>query len=106
MVFLSSLPALNSNLLKKVALPDYSNVLGTIKSSGDFTIDTDCYIIGYIKSPSTEGSYLKYGGSDGTTLFNTVSANTVIPIMMIAQKGEAYYIRGGATVSLTKYGLK
>lgn len=96
----------NSNLLKKVVLPDYSNVLGTINSSGDFTIDTDCYIIGYIKSPSTESSYLKYGGADGITLFNTVSANTVIPIMIIAQKGEAYYIRGGATVSLTKYGLK
>ena len=84
---------------------DYNNLLGKITSDGNITIQHDCWLIGTVGANSSEPTYIRYGGSDGTTIYNSQYSNAVISVSLYVKANTKLYIRSGSNVSLNMFGL-
>ncbi len=84
---------------------DYNNLLGKITSDGNITIQHDCWLIGTVCANSSEPTYIRYGGSDGTTIYNSQYSNAVISVSLYVKANTKLYIRSGSNVSLNMFGL-
>ena len=82
---------------------NFDNYLGAITNSGNVIIPYDCWLVGTISSPSSEASYIKYGGSDGVLLYSAITNGGVIDILLPVKANTELYIRGGATVALKMF---
>ena len=82
---------------------NFDNYLGAITNSGNIIIPNDCWLIGTISSPTSEPSYIKYGGSDGILLYSATTNGGVIDILLPVKANTNLYIRGGATVALKMF---
>lgn len=83
---------------------NFDNYFGAITNSGNIIIPNDCWLIGTISSPTSEPSYIKYGGSDGVLLYSAITNGGVIDISLPVKANTNLYIRGGATVALKMFG--
>lgn len=82
---------------------NFDNYLGAITNNGNVTVPYDCWLIGTITSPSSEASYIKYGGSDGVLLYSAITNGGVIDVLLPVKANTKLYIRGGATVALKMF---
>lgn len=82
---------------------NFNNYLGAVTNNGNVIVPYDCWLIGTIASPSSEASYIKYGGSDGVLLYSAITNGGVIDISLPVKANTKLYIRGGATVALKMF---
>ena len=101
----SNIEELQSNLNTIPKTIDYNNLLGKIASDGNITIQYDCWLIGTVGANSSEPTYIRYGGSDGTTIYNSQYSNAVISVSLYVKANTKLYIRSGSNVSLNMFGL-
>ena len=101
----SSIEELQNNLNTIPKTIDYNNLLGKITSDGNITIQYDCWLIGTVGANSSEPTYIRYGGSDGTTIYNSQYSNAVISVSLYVKANTKLYIRSGSNVSLNMFGL-
>lgn len=92
----------NINLTGKLHI-NFNNYLGAVTNNGNVIVPYDCWLIGTITSPSSEASYIKYGGSDGVLLYSAITNGGVIDISLPVKANTKLYIRGGATVALKMF---
>ena len=101
----SSIEELQNDLNTIPKTIDYNNLLGKITSDGNITIQYDCWLIGTVGANSSEPTYIRYGGSDGTTIYNSQYSNAVISVSLYVKANTKLYIRSGSNVSLNMFGL-
>lgn len=82
---------------------NFDNYLGVVTNNGNVIVPYDCWLIGTITSPSSEASYIKYGGSDGVLLYSAITNGGVIDVLLPVKANTQLYIRGGATVALKMF---